>query len=42
MRAKAGLVCQGWVSLEISFLGNELSIGAFVGQTVLLHRRWIH
>ena len=35
MRAKEGLVYQVWVSLEIWFLGSELSIGAFEGQTVL-------
>lgn len=42
MYAKVGLVCQVWVSLEISFLGNELSTGAFEGQTVLLRRKETH
>ena len=39
MHAKVGLVCQVWVSLEIWCLGNELSIDASEGQTVLLQRR---
>jgi hypothetical protein len=42
MRVKAGLVYQVWVSLEIWCLGNELSIGASEGQTVLLHWRPVH
>jgi hypothetical protein len=35
MRVRVGLVYQVWVSLEILFLGSELSFGAFEGQTVL-------
>jgi hypothetical protein len=36
MRAKVGSIYQVWVSLGLWCLRNELSFGAFEGQTVLL------
>lgn len=40
MIAKEGLVCQGWVSLEIWCLRSELSMAACESRTVQLSRIW--